>query len=258
MKKAINSIKDMSKSDLHMHSLYSDGKCEISLLARSAAFKGLEAIAITDHLYEEVFPDGSGVEKYFADIDACGGAYPDLKIIKGVEGTLLDIDGEISISQENAKRFELVLVDMAWKTAGIAVNPPGNEREFKRNVSLAFKNLSLNENVNIIAHPFNFGRLIPNFVFSWLSCDLLEEIAGYLIAGNKRFEIMEGIWWWFPGLSPHEFTSEYSRILSVFKRCGVKFSKGSDSHSHQGVGNALYTDALIEEISRDGSGFSWN
>jgi len=241
-----------------MHTLYSDGKCGVDLLARSAAFKGVDTIAITDHLHGDVFVNGASVEEYFADIDVCSQAYHDLKIIKGVEGTLLDIDGEISISQEDAKNFEIVLVDMAWKTVGITVNPPANEKEFKRNVSLAFKNLSLIESVDIIAHPFNFGRLIPNFVFSWLSCDLLEEIAGYLIAGNKRFEIMEGIWWWFPELSPQDFTREYSRILSVFKRCGVKFSKGSDSHSHQGVGNALYTGVLIEKISKDGSNFSWN
>jgi len=233
-----------------MHSTYSDGQDSIELMIRTAAMNKMEEIAITDHLYDERFMNGKSVDEYFREIDDAADHYGQVKVLKGVEGTILDSDGGISIPTKAIEKFELVLVDFAWKAKGIAVDAPLCKTDLMKNISKAFKNLCANRHVDIIAHPFNFGRLIKNFSFDWLKESFLEEIAGYFIEGNKSFEIMNDQWWWFPELHPDVVTNEYARILNVFNSCGVKFTIGSDSHSHQGIGNRVYSDVLLDAMSK--------
>ncbi len=236
------------RSDLHLHTTYSDGVDSIELMARTAVMNRLELIAITDHMYSNLFMNGKTTGEYFDEIGEVSEKYPELKILKGVEGTLLSVDGEVSVPDREIGKFDIVLIDIAWKAKGIACEAPGNKVDLLNNISRAFRNLCSNKNIDIIAHPFNFGRIVENFSFSLFSENFLQEIAGHFIDGDKSFEIMNDIWWWFPELEPEEITQEYARILKVFKDFGVKFTKGSDSHSHQGVGHSGYSDVLINTM----------
>lgn len=236
------------RCDLHLHTTYSDGVDSAELMIRTAAANELDLIAITDHMYDKLFMNGKTVEDYFQEIEEASQKYPQVKVLKGVEGTLLEHSGVISIPDNEIEKFDLVLTDIAWKAKGIACDAPTNKTDLLKNISTGFKSLCFNKNIDIIAHPFNFGRLVKDFSFDMFSDAFLEEIAGYFIEGDKFFEIMNDVWWWYPEMSPEEIKRGYVRILRLFKERGVKFSKGSDSHSHQGIGNTTYSDVLIAAL----------
>jgi histidinol phosphatase-like PHP family hydrolase len=231
-----------------MHTTYSDGIDDVELMVRTAAVNELELIAITDHMYETLFMNGKTVDDYFMEIEAASEKYSQVKVLKGVEGTLLEHSGRVSIPDNEIEKFDIVLTDIAWKARGIACDAPINKTDLLKNISMGFKSLCFNENIDIIAHPFNFGRLIKDFSFDMFSDSFLEEIAGYFVEGGKSFEIMNDVWWWYPEMSPEEIKRGYVRILKLFKELGVKFSMGSDSHSHQGIGNTTYADVLLKEL----------
>lgn len=238
----------MGRADWHIHSNYSDGKDEMGLLVRTAEFQGMKAIAITDHLKGASFMNGKGIPDYFREIDNAASRYPAVEVYKGVEGTLLDTDGNLSISKHDIGAFNPVLIDFAWWVKGVTVDAPPDKVQILKNISKSFANLCKNETVDIIAHPFNFGRLIKDFDFSWLSDSFLEEIAGYFLGGKKYFEVMNNIWWWFPEMSSGEFNENYLRIMHIFHSHGVKFSLGSDAHYHQGVGDLWYAEMLLKKV----------
>jgi histidinol phosphatase-like PHP family hydrolase len=236
-------------SDWHVHSNFSDGKDELDILLRSAQFQGIKNLAITDHLYGEKFMNGKSIEEYLAEVDKTALKYPGMKVYKGIEGTLLDVDGKLSVRDGDMESFCPILIDFAWKVKGFSFDAPKGKTQLLKNFSKAFANLCKNKKVDIIAHPFNFGRLIDGFEFSWLSDAFLEEIAGYFIEGKKYFEIMNNIWWWFPGMPVDEFNANYLRIMDIFNSHGVKFSIGSDAHHHQGVGNLYYARMMLDNMA---------
>ncbi len=236
-------------TDMHLHTVFSDGRDPADLMMWTAAMLGLEVIAITDHLSGRAFPSGQGLDEYFGSIEKAAEAYPGLTVLKGVEGTVLDADGTVSVPDDLLERFDVVLVDVGWKTRGIARDPPKDRARLLENVRRICCSLCENPFVDIAAHPFNLGRLVEGFSLDWLEEALLQEIACAFRETGTAFEVMSDIWWWFPAVGEAEMTAGYSRILRVFHEACVRFTLGSDAHSHQGVGNLAYARKLLESIS---------
>ena len=60
------------------------------------------------------------------------------------------------------------------------------------------------------------------------------------------FALSNRAWWWYPQLSVEQFTEEFSRLLGIFSKAGVKFIAGSDAHCAAGVGNMRYVRQLMQ------------
>ena len=237
--------------DLHVHTDFSDGKDSVSLMARTAAMYKLEVVAITDHLRDSVFPCGKSFGDYSDAIEAARAQCPDLTILKGVEGSVVDVAGRISIPEEYLERFDLVLVDFGGmaKFREYGVGAAGSRSRFLCAVMDCFVALCAHPSVDIVAHPFNFGRLAPGFSFDWFPDGALREIASCFVEHETCFEIMNDIWWWFPDMNRDVITRDYARLLHIFDETGVRFTVGSDSHHHQGVGNMNYIRVLFDQLA---------
>ena len=233
--------------DLHIHTQYSDGRSPVIDNIRVAEAGGLSVVAITDHLFDSKNSDW--IDKMLSDVRSIKSK---VKILAGVEGTILNPEGEISVNKEIAKKLDLVLVDISYLTDGILKNPPLNKRRLIENVINAYINACHNPIVNIIAHPFNLGRLSQNKYSIYLD-DFprqdLKKVAQVLVKNNKIFEIMNLMPWWFPNISIQKFTKDYINLVKIFAKEGVRFSLGSDAHSDCGVGNLIWAKKIVKEAN---------
>lgn len=98
--------------DYHTHTIYSHGKGTIEDNVKVAISKGLKAIAITDH--------GPGhltygvrlekIEHMKSEIESLKKIYKDqIEIKLGIEANILHHNGQLDISNEEQKQFDLVL-----------------------------------------------------------------------------------------------------------------------------------------------------
>lgn len=223
--------------DAHTHTHFSDGRNAPEEMVRAAEAAGLECVAITDHLAPET--SRADVARWAALARELDAASP-IAVIPGVEATILDAEGQLSVDAEAASHVRLVLVDLGWSARGISVDPPANPRRYEENVLAAYAAAAANPLVDALAHPFNLGRFPAVLTPDQFSRESLRRLALLMVEHNTAFEIMNQIHWWYPQMPVAEFTHEYVRLLRVFAREGVKFVVGSDAHSCCGVGNLAY------------------
>jgi histidinol phosphatase-like PHP family hydrolase len=234
--------------DLHVHSDFSDGRSSVAANVRTAAMCGIQVLAITDHYIDKTFPLGEKLNEYFAAIDEARSLYPEVKVLKGVEGTVY-AGGKISIPEEIIDRFELVVIDFGWSGYGVPGERVAVDKVlFLRQVMNCFVALCEDPKVNIAGHPFNFGRLLKGFKFSDLSSRYLNEIAACFAENGTVFEIMNTIHYWFPDMDRATILREYARILRIFDAAGVKFVLSSDAHNHQAIGGISFSSLLLKEV----------
>ena len=96
--------------DYHTHTIYSHGSGTIEDNVKSASEKGIKEIAITDHGLKHI---AFGLKKrklgrYTQDIKNLEGKY-DVKILKGVEANIISVDGQIDMTDEEIKQFDIIL-----------------------------------------------------------------------------------------------------------------------------------------------------
>ena len=98
-------------ADYHSHTTYSHGKGSIADNALVASQKGLEILAITDHAVRHPFI-GVSRKKYDAirkDLQEVQSHYPDLTLLMGIEANILGMDGDIDVTDEDAKLLDIVI-----------------------------------------------------------------------------------------------------------------------------------------------------
>ncbi len=137
------------RGDLHMHTVYSDGKHTIEEMARAAKEMGYEYISITDHSKRLTVAKGldeKRVLQQFEEIDRINEEIDGITILKGMEVDILE-DGSLDMSDEILAQMDVVLGAVHYK-----FNLP-KEKQTAR-VLRAMDNKYL----NIIAHPT--GRMI--------------------------------------------------------------------------------------------------
>ncbi len=137
------------RGDLHMHTVYSDGKHTIEDMAKAAKEMGYEYIAITDHSKRLTVAKGLDEKRIlqeFEEIDKINEKIEGMTIFKGMEVDILE-DGSLDMSDEVLAQMDVVLVAVHYK-----FNLP-KEKQTTR-ILKAFDN----PYVNILAHPT--GRMI--------------------------------------------------------------------------------------------------
>ena len=229
--------------DAHTHTSFSDGKSTAQENVRAAEACGLSCVALTDHLYPDTNHDD--VHTWVATAEALD-AVSRVTVVSGLEASILDTEGALSVGAEEAAAVRFVLADMGEGTRGVAVDPPASIKRYEENLLAAMSNAAQNPVVDAIAHPFNLGRFDAALTPEQLSRSGLRRLAGTMADSNVAFEIMNEAHWWYPRMPVAEFTREFVGVLRIFAAQGVKFVVGSDARCAGAVGNLRYCAKLIE------------
>lgn len=155
------------QSDLHMHTVWSDGTLSIREMADHARQLGLKLIVITDHSHSLGIANGLTPERLLAQqaevrkVDAEMG--PDFRVLHGTE---MDIkaDGTMDFDDDILAQLDIVI-------ASVHVA----QRQPKEQVTERVLNAIRNPHVDIIGHPRS--QLIPNREPSALDMDAVFEAA---------------------------------------------------------------------------------
>jgi DNA polymerase (family 10) len=139
------------RGDLHMHSLWSDGRDRIESMVQACRDLGYEYMAITDHSPHSAAVrnlTADGVEQQADEIAELRVRYPDIAILHGCEVDILR-DGRLDFPDKILQRFDIVLASL-HEDAG---HSP--EQLMQRYISAMTHPL-----VTMITHPTN--RILPH------------------------------------------------------------------------------------------------
>jgi DNA polymerase (family X) len=170
------------QSDLHMHSIWSDGRASIADMAEAAYRRGLRAIAITDHsAYLGVTGgvDARRLQEQAADVAALNAQYQQ----RGVDFTILH-GVEVDITPEGT----LALPDEALATLDIVVaSLHVSLRQPREQVTERLLRAIANPHVDMIAHPT--GRILERREGADLDMEAILQAA---VAAGKLLEVNSG------------------------------------------------------------------
>jgi DNA polymerase (family X) len=199
------------KSDLHMHSNYSDGSNTIKEMAQACEKIGYKYIAITDHSKRVTIAHGLDEKrllKQIEEIDKLNDELKNITILKSMEVDILE-DGSLDLPNNILEKLDFTICSIHSKFN------LSREKQTER----VLKAMD-NPNFNIFGHPS--GRLINQR--NPYEIDI-EKIIKYAKEQNCFME-----------LNAHYSRLDLNDINCKFaKDLGVKISIGSDSHSVDGL-----------------------
>jgi len=154
------------RGDLHMHSLWSDGRDTIEALVVSAISLGYEYIAITDHSPSSAASRNlsiDGVARQAEEIESVRTMYPQIAVLHGCEVDILE-DGSLDFPDNLLERFDIVLASLHESHGQ---DPHALLRRYERAMHHPL--------VNLITHPSN--RMFPHRPGYDLDYDRLFQLA---------------------------------------------------------------------------------
>jgi len=154
-------------SDLHMHTVWSDGTLSVLEMAKAAQQRGLRAVVITDHSVSLGVTNGLSIERLrqqsveikMAD-EAMG---PDFRVLHGTEMEIR-ADGSMDYPDEILAELDVVIASLHTAL--------GQPRE---QVTQRLLNAINNPHVNVIGHPT--GRLLPDRAGADIDMDAVMAAA---------------------------------------------------------------------------------
>jgi DNA polymerase (family 10) len=138
------------RGDLHMHSVWSDGRDTIEAMVLTCRTLGYEYIAITDHSQSSAAVRNltvEGVARQADEIAALRHRYPEIVILHGCESEILP-DGRLDFPDDVLEQFDIVLASLHERA--------GQDSDQLMNRYVAAMRHPL---VSMITHPTN--RLVP-------------------------------------------------------------------------------------------------
>jgi DNA polymerase (family 10) len=143
---------DDIRADLHMHTVWSDGKFTVREMATAARACGLQYIVITDHSRGATIANGLTVERLLAQQEEVRAVdaemSPNLRIFHGTEMEIR-ADGTLDFPDEVLAQLDFVIASLH---VGL--------RQPREQVTERLLNAIRNPNVDLIGHPR--GQLIPD------------------------------------------------------------------------------------------------
>lgn len=235
--------------DLHTHTVYSDGAATVPLLVFEARVFELDAVAVTDHYTpgSKLHESQAEFDRYLEEIERERQGQGDVLVLKGVEATVLDVAGRISLDPRHAERLEWVLCDLGGMSEGTLRNTPTDKRRYAENVIRTYLALCDVEYLNAIAHPFNTGNTRPPLPPADYPERLLRELAAKMAAKGKVFDVMNDSAYWQQksGIGPREVTAQYVELVKLFAAEKVRFQVSSDDH-RTGLGNTHWSHLVLQ------------
>lgn len=154
------------RGDLHLHSLWSDGRDSLEVMVDACVALGYEYMAITDHSQSSAASRNltiDGVKAQADEISALRERHPSIQILHGCEVDILE-SGRLDFPDHVLERFDIVLASLHDR----AGHSP--DQLMKRYVAAMEHPL-----VTVITHPTN--RVVPNRAGYNLDYDRLFETA---------------------------------------------------------------------------------
>lgn len=227
--------------DYHTHTVYSgDGKGTIEENVRSATFKGLKQIAVTEHGFTHM---ANGMKRddlpeYINEIKRLRKSYKNIDILHGIEANITSLDGDIDIDKKERSMFDVVVVGFhrTYKPLGIknffnffVPNTLGIGRKSPKQIAKntqAYINAIKKNDIDILAH-LNWGGCLVNCVDI---AKVAKEYNTYIELNGKRIN----------------FTDQ--EIMDM-QKTGVKFIISSDAHRPENVGKNNLAFNIIERLN---------
>jgi DNA polymerase (family X) len=102
------------RADLHMHSIWSDGRQTIEEMVEACAARGYEYMVISDH--SKVLAMTNGLDAYrlreqWKEIDEIRARHPEIRILRSMEVDIL-ADGSLDLEDEMLAGLDLVLISL--------------------------------------------------------------------------------------------------------------------------------------------------
>lgn len=199
------------KEDYHIHTNYNDhadSNLTVKNVVKEAERKGLEIIALTEHVRES----SKWIPNYLNEISN----YKEktkVKVISGFEAKILS-DGNIDCREEIARDYFIIAsFHTKYYDKAIWIN--------------ALKKAIENTYVNVIGH------LAPESSFH-INTEEIEEFAKLLSKHDKIVEVNA------------KYKRPPENWVKIFIKRGVKFHLGSDAHSLSEIGNYASIIKLIK------------
>ena len=199
------------KEDYHIHTNYNDhadSNLTVKNVVKEAERKGLEIIALTEHVRES----SKWIPNYLNEITN----YKEktkVKVISGFEAKILP-DGNIDCRDEIARDYFIIAsFHTKYYDKAIWIN--------------ALKKVIENKYVNVIGH------LAPESSFH-INTEEIEEFAKLLSKHDKIVEVNA------------KYKRPPENWVKIFIKRGVKFHLGSDAHSLSEIGNYASIIKLIK------------
>ena len=190
------------KEDYHIHTNYNDhspSNLTVKNVVMEAERKGLEKIAITEHVRES----SKWIPSYLIDISNYI-PQTNVKVIPGFEAKILS-DGNIDCREEIARDYFIIAsFHTKYHDKAIWIN--------------ALTKAIENKYVNVIGH------LSPESSFQ-IDSKEIEEFAELFIKHDKIVELNA------------KYQMPPENWIKIFIKRGVKFHLGSDAHSLNEIGN---------------------
>jgi DNA polymerase (family 10)/putative hydrolase len=190
----------LQKGDWHVHTNYTNGMASVLEYLEKAIENKLDLIAFTEHVRKKM---------NYKFIDLISEIYSlkdkfDIQILIGCEAKVLDLEGNLDVSDEILKNCEIVLGTF-------------HEFEFKQKefYLIALKNMLKNPEVDIWAHPTLFAKK-NNFS---LNRDEIQEIGELCLKNDVLIE---------KNLKHNVPDLEF---LNIVTSMGCSIVLGSDAHN---------------------------
>ncbi len=210
------------RSDLHMHTTWSDGHLSIREMAEAARQRGLSHIVITDHSRSLGIANGLSIErlmeqqKAIREVDAEMG--PDFTVLHGTEMEIKS-DGALDYPDEILAQLDLVIASLHTSL-----------RQPREEITQRLLNAIRNPHVDMIGHPR--GQLIPEREPADLDMDTI------FAAAREHGTVME------INANPRRLDLDDSHARRA-QELGIKLAINTDAHSageldltHYGVATA--------------------
>lgn len=199
------------KEDYHVHTSYndhSDSNLTVKNVVIEAERKGIEIIALTEHVRES----SEWIHNYLNEIANCK-KKTKVKVIPGFEAKILS-DGNIDCREDIARDYFIIAsFHTKYYDKAIWIN--------------ALKKVIENKYVNVIGH------LAPESSFQ-INTEEIEEFAKLLSKHDKIVEVNA------------KYKRPPENWVKLFIKRGVKFHLGSDAHSLREIGNYASIIKLIK------------
>ncbi len=207
--------------DAHTHTIASGHAYNTILeLIDAAAKKNLEMICLTEH--GPALP-GSPTPLFFANYRVIPGVINHVKLLKGIESNIMDVDGNTDIPMEFITSLEII---------SASLHTPTFKPQSKMENTSAVLGAIANPHVDFICHLGN-----PTYELDY------EVILQDAKKHNTLIEINNGSFFIRKGSKPN---CEW--IANRCKELEIPIIIGSDTHFVSDIGDFPYVDKVLEAI----------
>ncbi len=211
--------------DTHCHTIASGhAYSTLKEYIEEAKVKNLQLIAITEHAPK--LP-GAPVELYFTNFKAIPKVVSGVEILMGVELNILDISGEVDLSQKMLSKMDIVIASFHY--------PCFKPKSLEENTE-AVLNVMKNEYVNVIGHlgdpryPIDVDKIVK----------AAKETNTFIEVNNSSF-------------NPESIRAGGEEtVLALIKKCvelNHPIIMGSDAHFYTALGDMSNILPLIEKAN---------